>query len=48
MDTAKRNAGNVLNRLGLFVVAIFVARGAASIIMSLKLKTPSIVLFEWC
>ena len=48
MATTKGNAGNFLSRLGLFVVALFVARGAASMIMSLKLKTPSIVLFEWC
>ncbi len=48
MDTARRNAKNFVNGLGLFVVALFVARGAVSMFMSLKAKTPSIVLFEWC
>jgi len=48
MDTAKRNTINFMNRLGLFIVALLVARGASSLIMSMKAKTPSIVLFEWC
>jgi hypothetical protein len=48
MNTTKSNAKNFMSGLGIIVAALMVARAATGVIMSLKVKTPSIVLLEWC
>ncbi len=48
MNWAERNAGNLMNKLGLFFVVLLVARAASGLVASWKTKTPSIVLAEWC
>ena len=48
MNTTKRNARSFMSGLGVIVAALMVARAAAGIIMSLNIKTPSIVLLEYC
>ncbi len=48
MNADEGNARNLMNGLGLFLVVLLVAKAAAGIIVSWKIKTPSIVLAEWC